>query len=135
MRNVITMIASAVAARANCAEFGGPRKEAFDRWTEQLEAIDLPSGSGFDNGSSVDIGQSTEDRIVLSTSFHHMTEGTYDGWTDHEIIVTPSLVHGYDVEVTGEDRNDILEYIADVFSEALGEDEAPPMRMGGRNAQ
>lgn len=80
----------------------------------------LPHGSGFDSGTTIDLDRSKEDRVILCTSFHHMNDtGYYDGWTDHEIIVTPSLVLGYRMRVTGRNRNQIKNYIADVFGSAL----------------
>ena len=45
--------------------------------------------------------------------------GGYDGWTEHKIIVTPSLVYGFELRVTGKDRNDIKDYIAEVMHGAL----------------
>lgn len=74
----------------------------------------LPSGSGFDNGTSLS-DESKPERLVFSTGFHHMTEGMYDGWTNHSVVVTPSLMFGLNLRVTGRNRNEIKEYIAEVF--------------------
>ena len=80
----------------------------------------LPSGCGFDNGSSFDLLKSTRNKLVITTSFHHMDDnGTYDGWTDHQVIVTPDLLSGFHIEVTGENRNQIKDFIADTFDDAL----------------
>lgn len=83
----------------------------------------MPSGSGFDAGTQFDIEPhvaSPADLLVFQTAFHHMNEsGMYDGWTNHKIIVRPSLQHGFTLSVTGRDRNGIKEYIADVFHAAL----------------
>jgi hypothetical protein len=80
----------------------------------------LPSGSGFDNGSKLDLSESTPERIVLSTSYHHMNEGgMYDGWSEHTVIVTPSLASGFNLRITGRDRNAIKAYIAECFHDAL----------------
>ena len=50
-----------------------------------------------------------------------MTEhGYYDGWTEHDVIVTPSLRSpGFSLRITGRNRRDIKEYIADAFHDAL----------------
>jgi len=87
---------------------------------EDLVLEYLPQGSGFDNGCEVDIDASTPDRLVIHTSFHHISDnGFYLRWTDHDVIVTPSLILGFDLRVTGRDYREIKGYIADMFSEAL----------------
>ena len=42
--------------------------------------------------------------------------GGYDGWTEHIVTVKPSLLFGFDVDVSGDDKNQINDYIADVFN-------------------
>ena len=80
----------------------------------------LPHGSGFDAGTELDFAASRPERLVFSTSFHHMDEfGGYGGWTEHTVIVTPSLSFGINVRVTGRDRNGIKEYIGEAFDTAL----------------
>jgi hypothetical protein len=77
----------------------------------------LPYGSGFDAGSSVDMKKSTGQKIVIDTAFHHLDEnGYYDGWTEHKVIITPCLMYGYNIKVTGRNRNQIKEYIYDQFT-------------------
>jgi hypothetical protein len=86
-----------------------------------LNEIDdmLPSGSGIDSGSYIDRESSTANRVVIDTAYHHMDEyGGYDGWTEHRIIVTP-LFYGIDIQVTGENRNGIKEYLGDLFYDTL----------------
>jgi hypothetical protein len=79
-----------------------------------------PSGSGFDNGTQIDEDRS--DVLRFATAFHHMDEcGMYDGWTEHTIRVKPSLAWGFDLKVSGRDRNGIKDYIADVFAQWLNE--------------
>ena len=39
--------------------------------------------------------------------------------TEHKIIVTPRLVYGFELRVTGNDRDDIKDYIAEVMHDAL----------------
>jgi hypothetical protein len=47
-------------------------------------------------------------------------DGYYDGWTDHTVIVTPTF-SGIDITVTGRDKNDIKNYIGEVFYDCLRE--------------
>jgi len=92
----------------------------IERWTERIENIvrnELPSGSGFDSGTTLNFEKSTPNKLVFDTSFHHMNDvGIYDGWTEHSVIVTPDLSVGFDLRVTGRDRNEIKDYIADTFA-------------------
>jgi hypothetical protein len=88
---------------------------------EALAREHLPQGSGFDNGTHLLVGDCKPDRLVFGTSFHHTVEGFYDGWTNHEIRVKPSLTLDFDLRVTGRDRSDVKEYIAQCFETALRE--------------
>lgn len=82
----------------------------------------LPSGSGFDSGTQIN-DATRPDRLVLDTAFHHLSEhGYYTGWTEHSVIVTPSLVSGFDLRITGRNRNNIKDYIAEEFDYALRQD-------------
>lgn len=77
---------------------------------------DAPSGSGFDGGTKFDYEKSKENKLIFSTSYHHLSEhGYYTGWTDHKITVTPDFRSGFDLDVSGRDKNSIKEYIADTF--------------------
>ena len=119
-RPTYQLMSSTLSAYLNCVESGNEEWEVRHR--ERLEDFEhhLPSGSGFDSGSRLDIERSRPDRLVITTSFHHMNDsGMYDGWSEHDVIVTPSLSYGFDVRVTGRNRNDIKEYIADAFSQVL----------------
>jgi hypothetical protein len=80
---------------------------------------ELPSGSGFDNGTTL-ADESTPSRLIFQTAFHHMDEsGMYDGWTEHRVTVTPSLVWGIELRIGGRNRRDIKDYIADMFRDVL----------------
>jgi hypothetical protein len=101
-------------------------KEAIAAHKARLDricAVYLPSGSGIDSGTQIDIAKSGADKLVFNTSFHHMDEwGSYDGWTDHVVTVKPSLALYFTVSVSGRDRNDIKDYLAEVFHVALAEE-------------
>jgi hypothetical protein len=95
---------------------------AQDRIDELMQHA--PSGSGFDAGTQLD-EDSTEEKLIFNTSFHHMDEGGgYDGWTDHKVRVTPSLSQDVRIAVTGRNRNYIKEYIHETFMDWLTEDES-----------
>lgn len=114
-------IAQCLIARENCKKSGNA--DWYERHTETIESIvrdHFPHGSGFDCGTLFDFPNSKPDRLIFTTSFHHMDQhGGYDGWSEHSVIVTPSLAFGCNVRVTGKDRNGIKDYIADVFNIAL----------------
>jgi len=89
-------------------------------WIARLVREHMPSGAGIDTGTKLD-DSSTPDRLVFSFSFHHMNEhGSYDGWTEHTAIVKPSLAFGFDLKITGRDRNQIKDYLHETYHQALG---------------
>jgi hypothetical protein len=109
-------IASLLDARANCAKSGNT--EWFAKHTEHIDDImaSAPSGSGIDNGTTLDYDASTPDKLVFHTAFHHMDDGGgYDGWTEHTITVRASLAFGIDVRISGRDRDGIKEYLGDTY--------------------
>jgi hypothetical protein len=80
-----------------------------------------PSGSGIDCGTTL-ASDSTAQKLIFDVSFHHMDKmGGYDGWTEHKVIVTPSLAMDYDLRITGKNRNDIKTYLYDVYSGFLSQ--------------
>lgn len=111
-------IAALLQAIDNCEKSNN--KEWLDKHTQHLTDLIthyLPSGSGFDSGTKLIKYKPGE--ISFFAPFHHMNEnGMYDGWTDHTIIVTPSF-DGIDLRITGRDRNDIKDYIHEMFHTAL----------------
>jgi len=124
---VYQAIARAIDARNNCTTrpmIGGDatRKKRVATWTTILETLEkeLPRGSGFDSGSKISILRSKENKLVLHTSFHHMnSNGVYKEWSEHDVVVTPDFVQGFNLRVTGRDRNSIKEYIESVFYNSL----------------
>lgn len=127
MRTVLTEIVSLIVARQNCENMVNSEME--QRHFRELERIAkelLPSGSGIDCGTKIDIDASSRDKIVLHTSFHHMNDnGMYDGWTEHDIIITADLLSGFNLRITGRDRNQIKEYLHEVFSTDLSAEYQP----------
>lgn len=124
MTTVYQALARAIDAMRASQESGN--HEWIARHRDSAESIvreHLPHGSGVDDGVHIDWKRSGPDRLVLLTSFHHMDEyGRYDGWTDHTIKVTPSLAHEINLVVTGRNRNDIKDYLGELFYDALTEE-------------
>lgn len=119
------VIATAFAARKNCDEKGN--NEWFYKWTETIEreTDNLPSGSGIDSAPKFDFDKSTPEKLIFHFGYHHMNEsGMYDGWTDHSLIVTPSLQFGFHIRITGKDRNQVKDYLYETFQYALAEEVA-----------
>jgi hypothetical protein len=118
---VYQAISARLGAIENCKRSGN--LEWDQRHRESLESIvkdSLPSGSGIDNGTRIDMDRSSAEKIVLHTSFHHMDDGGgYDGWTDHTVIVKPSLAFGILISVTGHNRNRVKEYLDETYRMAL----------------
>jgi hypothetical protein len=87
---------------------------------EHLIRCYLPSGSGIDSGTKLLVDECKSNRLVLQADFHHMDQhGSYSGWTEHQVVITPSLAYGAVIRITGRDRNAIKDYLADVFDQAL----------------
>jgi hypothetical protein len=106
---VIERIASLCVQNQNCVQANNTEWEKRSR--EELDDIAkniLPSGSGIDCGTKIDVEGSRDNRVVLSCQYHHMNEGgMYDGWTEHWVIVTACFVGGLSIQITGRDKNGI----------------------------
>lgn len=116
-RKLYQEIAALVDAYKRCDASGNV--EWQDHHRERVDALvssSLPSGAGFNNGTTLDWNKSSGERLVFNTAYQHMNRGGfYDGWSHHTVIVTPSLVFGFTLCVTGRDRNEIKSYIAESF--------------------
>jgi hypothetical protein len=116
-------LAQTIAAIALCRDEGNT--EWLDKHTAtlcHLQRAHLPSGAGFDRGTKIS-SDSTPEKLIFETAFHHMNDGGfYDGWTDHRVTVTPSLVWTLDVRVSGKDRNGVKGTVNDTFYDVLMEE-------------
>lgn len=103
-------------------ERAGSIKLGLEMWIKKH----APSGSGFDQGTQLDFDSCKKNRIVFTTAFHHMDEhGGYDGWTNHTVVVYPAF-DGFDIRVTGRNRNDIKDYVQSTFHHWLNSGESHP---------
>lgn len=95
------------------------RDQRIVRNVELLES--RPHGGGFDRGTTLLTASDT--KLCFETWFHHMDEfGVYDGWTQHYVTVKPTFSGYFDIKVTGSNRNNIRDYVAEVFAEWLDGD-------------
>lgn len=98
-------------------------KAAIEDELQRLVKEHMPSGSGFDSGTTLCTGECFKagdprpgpSRLVFETSFHHMNDiGYYTCWTEHKVYVTPAFI-GFDLNVTGRNKNGIKDYIGETF--------------------
>lgn len=115
----IAKLANALQAMNNCTTSGN--NEWVEYWDNYvLDACKkLPSGSGIDEGMTIAREECGQKKIVFSFSYHHLNDvGYYDGWTYHKLIITPSF-SGLDMRITGRDRNQVKDYLYDLFNEVF----------------
>lgn len=115
----IAKLYAALIAMNNCTLSGN--HEWAEKWDDYIlsECKKLPSGSGIAAGMKLVREESEKQKIVFSFSFHHLNEdGYYDGWTDHKLIIKP-VFGGIDLRITGRDRNQVKEYLYQLFSEVF----------------
>jgi len=118
-RYLYSELAAKIGAYKRCVASGNTewRDKHEDRIDEIMDS--MPSGSGFDCGTKLDIDASHDDKLVFTTAFHHMNEfGYYCGWTEHTVTVTPAF-NGVHIRVSGRNRNGIKDYIGEVFHTVL----------------
>jgi len=124
------VIAGRVIAIENCIRSGNTEwKEKHEETLDKAIGF-LPSGSGLDNGTTVNFEMCKTDRIVLDSSFHVLDEnGFYDGWIEFVIILTPSLLNDFNISIVGKfsnrknnirkDCSDIKSYLAELFADTF----------------
>ena len=119
-------LAQTFQAWLNCHDSGNNDWLARHEETiEELVKEHMPSGSGFDSGTRFVFISSQPEKLVFSSAYHHMNEnGYYDGWSEFDIIVTPSLTSGFDVRLRSKGPfprkyADTKDYILETFQEIL----------------
>lgn len=80
---LVKQISQTIKARENCIKSNNPWADKHEEILNQLNDL-LPSGSGIDNGTKLDIEASKPDRLAFNFSYHHMNElerdiDSYDG--------------------------------------------------------
>jgi hypothetical protein len=126
-RPLVESLASTVNALSNCIASGDAAgRQRHEDTIAELCRDFLPSGSGIDSGTVLDVDASLRfagEKLVFTLGFHHLDDGgCYDGWTQHKLTVTPSLFLGPKLQFSGPDRNRIKEYLHEVYSSALSQE-------------
>lgn len=128
---VYQKLANLVHAVANTINSGN--KQWQDRHIETITKVmqTAPSGSGIDCGTKFEVDEQITMRgkdckvfpretLAFFVEFHHMDQhGYYDGWTQHTITVRPSLLFGFTMSISGKDRNQIKDYLSEVYNHWL----------------
>lgn len=121
---VYQSIARKMNAITNCVKSGNTEWEV--KHADHIEEIvknQMPSGSGIDTGTKFDFAKSTENKLIFTFEYHHMNDsGMYDGWTNHVLTIKPSLTFGFDMTISGSNRNQIKDYLYEVYRNALEEE-------------
>lgn len=96
------------------------RSDDVERTIHQLNDL-LPSGSGFDNGTIIDMDcKNPFQKFDLVTCFHHMDgNGYYAGWNDYTVTVKACMLSGFSLHIKGRDYNGFKEYAYEMFDELL----------------
>ena len=89
---------------------------------EKLEAL-LPSGSGIDDGTKINLEKSMPNMIILDSSYHCMEDGYYTEWVDFEVTILPSLAQEYymEIEIDGDDIVNLSDYLHETYGISLSE--------------
>ena len=120
MAKLFSLMAREIDRAKRGLDTGAPFADMAQDELQRLAREYLPSGSGFDSGCYIELDESRRDKIVIRCDFHHLNEnGFYSGWTTHRAIVTPCLLFGFALRITGKDKDGIKEYIADSMHCAL----------------
>lgn len=124
MSQVFQHIARSLQAYHNCLKrnIDDSTVECLDKHESTIESlvdIYLPSGSGIDAGVKFDIESSKPEKLIFIFSYHHMQEGYYTKWTEHKLIITPSLANDFNMRITGENYNDVKDYLYETFQYSL----------------
>lgn len=100
-RPLYQQFATSFTAYQNCIKDennDSPWEHIWECVINDMTRYHMPRGSGFDGGVDLSLRESKEDKLVFYTSYHHMDEhGSYDGWSDWRVTVTPSLQFGYKI--------------------------------------
>jgi len=76
----------------------------------------LPIGNGIETGCVI-LLKSTKKRIVIET--HPNDSYETSRWTAHQVIITPSFEREINIRITGKNKDNVKDYLHDIFREAL----------------
>jgi hypothetical protein len=113
-------LARTLQANQLAAKAGNLEQAARLRLRLTLEASQyLPKDNGFDSGTLLVIANSTPERLVFDTAYHHKAEGKISVWSEHRITALPSLQHRFTLHIAGQNENNFNEEIGEIFYKAL----------------
>lgn len=96
-----------------------------DRHEAKIKALvkdHLPSGSGFDDGTTLVVDNSDDNVLSFVGGYHHMDgNGSYCGWSSHVVTVSGNLAHGFTVNVVVTGAPDDEDYDADHHRDYVAE--------------
>jgi len=108
-------------AYQNCIKTGNKIWE--DKHEEKLNELvknEMPHGSGIDCGMELDFEKSNPNKLIFNFSFHFMNDnGMYDGWIDYKLTVIPDLYNDFYLNITGRNKQQIKDYLYEIFDYAL----------------
>jgi len=125
MKTLAQKLARTLTARNNCVESGNKEWQDIHELKLDMLMDKLPSGSGIDSGNQLDLDCSACDKLVINSSYHCMNSfGSYDGWVDYKVTVTPSLQHGIYINIAGyfslnKNAYGLKEYLHEKYDSAL----------------
>ena len=116
--------AQRIQAKKHCEQ-----KENVEWQTKHTIALEklidlLPHGSGLDYEWTIDYDKSNAEKVVLTMAYHAMDEmGGYDKVIYFTLTITPSLIHGFNLAITGNfgKYQDVKEYLYDILGESLSQ--------------
>ena len=122
-RKVYKELANRIIAVENCKKSNNETWE--DKHSEVIEYIEnnvLPSGSGINSGTTIDLEKSNRDKLVLIAEYDYMNESGFYMYTIPFVVtVKPSLLFDFELTIKGNfgKQQDIKEYLYDVYREVL----------------
>lgn len=115
---------SALATKLDIIEKGN-HVNLQEQCLQNLQDKYFPYGSGFDNKIKLDRVKSTPKKLIIPFSYHCMNDnGYYDGWIHCELIITPSLLFGFNMKINwkgykGKYKFILEDYFQDVWMNVL----------------
>ena len=123
MSRVYQEISGLIDAIQRCQESGSNNwAMKHGQRLQMIVDIYLPSGSGIDDGCSINVSDSTPEKIIIQSSFHTMnSNGFYGKWIDLSVTVRASLQFGLDLKIVGQfgKDQDLKDHLDETFQYCL----------------